>query len=105
MDHTDSFDEHPNGLPDFATFESEMRAHGYDEVLERHWTPLQEVETHSHPFDAHALIVKGEMWLMEDRRTQHLHTGDTFDLTHGTPHSERYGSSGATYWVARRTAG
>lgn len=89
-------------LPDFATFTAEMLAVGYHEVLERHWTPLQVVDTHSHPFDAHALVVKGEMWLVEERRTQHLLVGDTFDLVHGTPHSERYGPIGATYWVARR---
>ncbi len=99
--HPDDFD---TALPDLSTFESEMRANGYDEVLERHWTPLQVVATHSHPFDAHALVVEGEMWLIEERRTQHLIVGDTFDLAHGTPHSERYGGHGATYWVARRNS-
>ncbi len=42
------------------------------------------------------------MWLTVDDQTQHLLPGDRFELEHGTPHSERYGSEGATYWVARR---
>lgn len=27
---------------------------------------------------------------------------DSADLARGTPHTERYGPEGATYWVARR---
>ena len=36
--------------------------------------------------------------------TRHLLAGDTFALEYGTPHSERYGVEGATYWAARRHA-
>jgi len=43
------------------------------------------------------------MWLVCQDGTQHLLAGDTFTLAGGTPHSERYGPEGATYWVARRT--
>ena len=74
-----------------------------DEVIERHWAPHQVVETHAHPFDADALVTAGEMWLIRADGTQHLRAGDTFQLPGGTPHSERYGPQGATYWVARRT--
>ena len=28
--------------------------------------------------------------------------GHTFSLPNGTPHAEKYGAEGATYWVARR---
>ncbi len=72
-------------------------------MLERHWAPGQVVDTHSHPFDAEALVTAGEMWLVCQDGTQHLLAGDTFTLAGGTPHSERYGPEGATYWVARRT--
>ncbi len=88
----------------FEAFEADAKARGFDAVLARDWTPNQVVDTHSHPFTAHALVVKGEMWLLVGDHTQHLRPGDTFDLEPRVDHSERYGAEGATYWVARRNA-
>ena len=88
--------------PSFQQFETQARGEGFDDVLERKWQPNLEIESHEHPFAAKALVVQGEMWLTVGSETQHLHPGDRFELEHGTPHSERYGSKGATYWVARR---
>jgi hypothetical protein len=85
-------------LPTFDEFRRDALARGFDEVLERRWAPGQVVERHTHPFDADALIVEGEMWL-DDR---HILPGGTFQLARGTPHTERYGDAGAVYWVARR---
>lgn len=78
-------------------------AAGFDEVLERVWAPGAEVATHSHPFDAEALVTEGEMWLTYEGVTQHLLRGGTFKLASGTAHAELYGPHGATYWVARRS--
>ncbi len=86
----------------FADFEAAARAKAFDEVLERQWAPGTVLDTHVHPFDASALVVQGEMWLRVGADTQHLLEGDTFELPRGTLHAERYGSAGATYWVARR---
>jgi hypothetical protein len=85
----------------FEQYEADFLAKGFDEVLARDWSPNQVVPTHIHEFDANALVVKGEMWLTVGHDTRHLLTGDTFELTHGTPHSEKYGPDGATFWVAR----
>ncbi|MCY7317612.1 MAG: cupin domain-containing protein [Ramlibacter sp.] len=86
----------------FAEFETRLKAQGFDEVLERNWEPGQVAGTHTHPFDANAVVVQGEMWLTVGDATQHILSGGTFELARGTPHSERYGSEGATYWVGRR---
>ena len=86
----------------FVEFETRLKAQGCDEVLERRWEPGQVVPTHSHPFDASAVVVQGEMWLTVGDATQHLLPGGTFALDRGTPHAERYGSEGAVYWVGRR---
>lgn len=88
--------------PSFESFRNSSLKAGADEVLERRYAPGQVVETHTHPFDADALVTEGEMWLTCGDETRHLRAGDTFHLLHGTPHSERYGPEGATYWVARR---
>ena len=86
----------------FAAFEAEALAGGADGALERHWAAGQVVATHSHPFDAEAVVTAGEMWLDCPDGTRHLRVGDTFRIAAGTPHSERYGPDGATFWVARR---
>ena len=88
----------------FESFRASSLKGGADEVLERHYAPGQVVETHTHPFDADALMTEGEMWLTCGGETRHLRAGDTFHLPNGTPHSEKYGPQGATYWVARRNA-
>jgi AraC-like ligand binding domain len=89
-------------LPTFAAFESEARARGFDEVLERRWAPGQIVPEHSHDFDADALMTEGELWLTRAGETRHLLPGDTFALARGELHAERYGPQGGVYWVARR---
>jgi uncharacterized cupin superfamily protein len=88
---------------DFEDFEQQMRALGCDEVVERAWEPLATVAEHAHPFDAIALVVAGELWLTVAGESRHLRAGDRFELAADTPHAERYGAQGATYWVGRRS--
>ena len=88
--------------PDFAAFEAEALAEGFDEVLERVWAPGTVLAEHTHPFAVKAVLVQGEMHLEVGVETQHLRPGDRFSLPAGLPHAERYGPEGAIYWVARR---
>ncbi len=88
--------------PAFDDFRATALARGFSEVAERIWAPGTVVATHTHPFEAHALVVQGEMWLTVAGATRHLVPGDRFELAAGVPHDERYGAGGATYWVARR---
>ncbi len=85
----------------FESFMSDALAEGFDEVVERVWAPGTVLAEHTHPFAVKALVVQGEMWLTVDGQTQRLLPGDLFELEHSEPHAERYGSEGATYWVAR----
>ena len=89
-------------LPSFDQFAAAARARGFDEVLERQWAAGTVLDTHSHPFEVDALVVRGEMWLTERAATRHLQPGDRFALAADVPHAERYGAEGAVFWVARR---
>ncbi len=93
--------------PNFQDFETAAHAEGYTEVITREWPPLTVLDTHSHPFDAKALVVSGELWLSvgsgADKQTQHITAGQRFELARHIPHDERYGPEGATFWVARRS--
>lgn len=86
----------------FQEFESQLRALGFDTVVEQKWGPSAVADAHCHAFEARALVVKGEMWLTIDGVTGHLKPGDRFQLLPGQLHSERYGHEGAVYWVGRR---
>lgn len=86
---------------EYNEFETAARARGYTEVLKRQWPADAVVETHSHDFAVEARVVQGDMWLTVGEGTRHLQPGDSFELDSGVPHAERYGSQGATYWVAR----
>ena len=88
--------------PSFDAFTRAAKGEGFDEVIERKWAPSTVLETHTHPFAVRALVVAGEMWLIIGERERHLLPGDLFSLERDVPHAERYGSEGATYWVARR---
>ena len=88
--------------PNFDAFRDEALACGCDEALVREWGPDTLLETHTHAFDAEAIVVQGELWLSENGRIRHLTRGGTFRLRAGTPHAERYGPDGATYWVGRK---
>jgi quercetin dioxygenase-like cupin family protein len=90
--------------PSFDQFAADLRAQGFDEVVEVTWPPLTVLDSHRHAFAARALVVRGEMWLTARDHTQHLLAGGTFELDAAEPHSERYGDQGATYWVGRRAA-
>lgn len=85
-----------------ADFDAAAFALGFSTVLDRQWAPLTVVDTHSHPFDAKAMVTQGEMWLTVGSETRHLMPGDGFELARDIPHAERYGPEGATYRVARR---
>jgi len=86
----------------FAEFEAQALTQGFDEVLVREWAPGQVVGTHTHPFDVSALVVRGEMVLTCHGQPQALSAGQPFELLRNTPHDERYGPEGATFWVARK---
>jgi quercetin dioxygenase-like cupin family protein len=86
----------------YEQFTRQARSENYDEVLERTWAPNTVLDTHTHDFDVDALVVQGEMWLTIGTEVRHLLPGDRFSLPRQLAHAERYGSEGATYWVARR---
>ncbi|MBL8351752.1 MAG: cupin domain-containing protein [Burkholderiaceae bacterium] len=94
-------------MPDplsFQAFEASARAEGFDQVLVREWAPEQVLDTHRHPFEVKALVVRGEFTLTVGEQARLLRAGDAFELGREVPHAERYGTEGATVWVARRHA-
>ncbi len=87
--------------PTLESFTAQSLDEGFDEIIVREWDAHLKLETHTHPFDVSAYVVRGEYWLTLDNGVQHLKAGDFFRLARNVPHAEQYGSEGATVWVAR----
>ena len=88
----------------YSEFERAALAQGFDEVLVREWAPDLVIDRHAHPFAVKARVVRGEVWLTVGTETCQLQAGQGFELERDVPHAERYGTEGATFWVARRHA-
>ncbi|MEK9802059.1 MAG: cupin [Curvibacter sp.] len=86
-----------------TTFEQELQRLGCTEVTTVTRAPLGRLEVHTHPFEAHALILEGELHIQCEGEPERLYRpGDVFHLGHAQPHSERYGPEGVHYLVGRR---
>ena len=85
----------------FEEFTAVSVEEGFDEMLVREWQPNLVIDTHTHPFDVSALVVRGEFVLTVGEKVIALKAGDPFRLARDIPHTEQYGPEGATVWVAR----
>lgn len=75
------------GFPEVVTVERE--AHG-------------SIGLHTHPFEAKALILKGEIRIWTGDTEQIFRTGDVFHLRANEPHREAYGAEGVRYLAGRK---
>lgn len=84
------------------TFVNAVLADGFDEPVLVSREANGFMAEHSHPFEARALIVSGEIEIGLGDTKQTYRAGEVFHLTHAQPHWERYGPGGVTYWSARK---
>lgn len=87
--------------PTLTSFTAQSLEEGFDEIIVREWDDNLNLDTHTHPFDVSAYVVRGEYWLTVGEEVKHLKAGDFFRLARDVAHAELYGPEGATVWVAR----
>ncbi len=83
-------------------FERMLNAEGIDTIVEVTREPNGSLDTHTHPFEARALILEGEITVVAEGRTIHCKAGDTFHLAPDVPHTESYGPQGVRYLAGRK---
>jgi len=85
-----------------ADFESELSAQGYQEIVDRRMQANEANPEHAHEFDAHLLVLEGEMTITREGEERTYRAGDTFAMTAGCRHTERSGVEGVRYLAGRR---
>ena len=83
-------------------FESELRAQGYLEVVDRRMQANETNPEHAHEFDARLLVLEGEMTITSEGETRTYRAGDAFAMTAGCRHTEQCGAEGVRYLAGRR---
>lgn len=84
-----------------ADFKAALQAEGYRQFV----TVTREsgdMKTHSHPFEAKALILQGEITIVIDSDERVFRVGEVFHLLANQAHAERYGSEGVQYLAGRK---
>lgn len=83
-------------------FTLQLREQGFEQVT----TVTREAngffDTHTHPFEARALILNGEITLICQGQQKLYRPGEVFHLALAEPHAERYGPAGVSYLVGRK---
>lgn len=75
---------------------------GFSEVVTVEREPRATVDLHTHPFEAKALILKGEIRIRVGETEQVFRAGDVFHLRPHEPHREAYGAEGVVYLAGRK---
>ena len=85
-----------------ARFEQDLHALGYElSTVTR--AADGRLDVHTHPFEARALILAGEIRIQCVGQEEKLYRpGEVFHLAHEEAHSESYGPEGVSYLVGRK---
>lgn len=83
-------------------FRQWLAREGVDTVVMVEREPDGMLDTHSHPFEARALVMAGEITIEAEGHTRRYGPGDVFQLGAHIPHIERYGPQGVRYLAGRK---
>lgn len=83
-------------------FTRELQHEGFDTLVSVTREPDVFLDTHTHPFEAKALILRGEITLVCQGQARQYRPGEVFHLARDEPHTEQYGPDGVTYLVGRK---
>ncbi len=83
-------------------FRQWLASEGIDTVVAVEREPNGWLDTHTHPFEARALVTEGEITIEAEGETRRYGPGDIFQLGANIPHVEHYGPQGVRYLAGRK---
>jgi Cupin domain len=88
---------------EYLNFVNALSAEGFAEPVKVNREANGFLDSHTHPFEAKALILEGEIKISVADEERVYRAGDVFHLMENTAHCEYYGPSGVSYLVGRKT--
>jgi len=88
---------------DVGEFRKGLLKEGFPEPVEVMRAANGSLDLHSHPFEARALVLEGEIQIEIDGVGRTYSAGDIFQVPANRMHSERYGPTGVKYLVGRKS--
>jgi quercetin dioxygenase-like cupin family protein len=79
-----------------------LNREGFREIVTVEREANGSLDVHTHPFEAKALILDGELRLYGNGNEHVCKVGDIFHLQANEAHAERYGPQGVRYLVGRK---
>lgn len=83
-------------------FAQTLLREGFEPAVTVTREPGGRLDEHTHPFEARALILAGEIRIATAESERIYRTGDVFHLAANLLHSEFYGPAGVSYLVERK---
>jgi hypothetical protein len=90
---------------EYLNFVNSLASEGFAEPVKVSRDANGFLDSHTHPFEAKALILEGEIKIIVAAQEKTYRPGDIFQLAENTPHAEFYGPNGVTYLVGRKSHG
>lgn len=87
---------------DQDSFIRELQTMGFSEITTVRRAPNGALGTHTHPFEARALILTGQIRIVCGDEGTTYQAGEVFHLARETEHEESYGPEGVSYLVGRK---
>ena len=79
-----------------------LSSEGFSEVVTVKRKANDGLDVHTHPFEAKALILEGDLTIRIGDTARTYREGDVFHLVSNIEHSEQYGPDGVSYLVGRK---
>ena len=79
-----------------------LAAERFGEVVSVEREANGSLDAHAHPFEAKALVLRGELTIQTKEAERLYRAGDIFHLRAQVVHEERYGPAGVSYLVGRK---
>lgn len=79
-----------------------LKADGFADPVLVERAPNTGLDDHTHPFEAQALVLAGQITIVAGGSARVYGPGDVFRLARDEPHAERYGPQGVSYLSGRR---
>jgi hypothetical protein len=87
---------------DIATFETELKTLGYDDIVVKQGEASTVNQPHQHEFAVRGMVTAGEFTLTKEGTPTTYRLGEIFSMEPNCSHTEGHGPAGSKYILGRK---